>query len=157
MRLLVSICKVLQDAFESIPVDIGAVPESLTRPCFSVSLLNENNKIKSYNLYETDSVYQIVYYCNKTENSQENADELYLMKNKLTEIFLFSISLPLIKREGITEKQRCAKMGDLAFELKLSECALYAKLNLNLVEGINRVDAHELIEEVEIDTKLTTR
>ena len=87
MRLLNSICKVIASYYTELPVHIEEVPNEFKRGCFLVTLATDGSRLKNYNVYQTDPVFQIVYFGKRNEANQVLAEELYRVKEELVAIF----------------------------------------------------------------------
>lgn len=157
MRLLNSVCAVIASAYEGVPVHIEEIPEGFERDCFYVSLTTGSTELKNINVYQDDPVFQIVYFGKRNEADQVFAEKLYEVKEKLKELFLLQMVLPVIPLEGKAEKPRYAKIESYSDEMRISEGAIYARLVLNFTEDIPKPpDEHELISEVDFISETTT-
>ena len=144
MRLLNSICKVLASYYTELPVHIEEVPNNFKRGCFLVTLATDGSRLKNYNVYQTDPVFQIVYFGKRNEANQVLAEELYKVREELVALFLLRGCVPVIPLKNAKERPRYAKIETYSSEIRLDEGAVYAKLTLNFTEDIPRVDNSEL-------------
>jgi hypothetical protein len=151
MRLLNSICKVIASSYAGIPVHIEEVPSNFQRGSFYVHLATDSSNIKSYNVYQDEPIFQIVYFGRKNEANQVIAEELYKVKEELKALFLFKLAIPVIPLEGVVEKPRYAKILTYTDDLRIDEGALYVKLSLSFTEDIPHDNSYEVIEQVEIE------
>jgi hypothetical protein len=151
MRLLNSICKVIASSYAGIPVHIEEVPNNFQRGSFYVHLATDSSNIKSYNVYQDEPIFQIVYFGRKNEANQVIAEELYKIKEELKALFLFKLAIPVIPLEGVVEKPRYAKILTYTDDLRIDEGALYVKLSLSFTEDIPHDNSYEVIEQVEIE------
>ena len=156
MRLLNSICKVIASSYTGIPVHIEEVPNGFKRDCFLVTLATDSSKPKSYNVYQDDPVFQIVYFGKRSEANQVIAEDLYRVKEELKALFLLRMAVPVLPLDGVDEKPRYAKIENYSSELRLNEGAVYVKITLNFTEDIPRENHYELISEVELETETVT-
>lgn len=152
MRLLNSICKVIASYYTGKPVHIEEVPNNFKRDCFLVTLATGSSGLKSYNVYQDDPVFQIVYFGNRNEANQVIADNLYKVKEELKALFLLKKAVPVIPLEGIKEKPRYAKIETYSDEIRLGEGAIYVKIALNFTEDVPKPETFELIESVDFET-----
>lgn len=153
MRLLNSVCKVIASAYGGVPIHIEDIPNGFTRSCFLVKLATEGSNLKSYNVYEDDPVFQIVYFGKLNEANQGLAEELYNVKEELKALFLLKRCVPVIPLEGVTEKSRYAKIESYTDEIRLDEGAVYVKITLNFTEDTPKEDPYELMQEVDLETE----
>lgn len=151
MRLLNSICSVLASSYVGVPVHIEEVPKDFRRSCFLVTLATGSSRMKNYSVYEDTPTYQIVYFGERNEANQVQAEGLYRVKEELKALFLLRRSLPVIPLEGVTERPRYAKIETYSDEIRLDEGAVYIKLSLSFTEGISTTDNSELTGEVDFD------
>lgn len=149
MRLLNSVCKVIASAYTGVPVHIEEVPKQFTRGCFLVTLATGSSKLKSYNVYEDDPLYQIVYFGKRNEANQVIAEELYKIKEELKALFLLRRCVAVIPLEGVVEKTRYAKIESYSDDVRLDEGAVYVKLALNFTEDLPKSEPYELVGDVE--------
>lgn len=156
MRLLNSICKVLASKYNGVPVHIEQVPNNFKRDCFLVTLATGSSKLKNYNVYEDDPIFQIVYFGKRNEANQVLADNLYRVKEELKALFLLRMSVPVLPLEGVKEKPRYAKIENYSDEIRLDEGCLYVKITLNFTEDVPKYEQYELIGEVDIETETIT-
>lgn len=152
MRLLNSICSVLASSYVGVPVHIEEVPKDFKRNCFFVTLATGSSTLKNYNVYEDTPIYQIVYFGERNEANQVQAEGLYRVKEELKALFLLRRAVPVIPLEGVKEKPRYAKIETYSDEIRLDEGAIYIKLTLNFTEDTPKTDPYELIGEVDIIT-----
>lgn len=152
MRLLNSICSVLASSYVGVPVHIEEVPNEFKRNCFLVTLATGSSTLKNYNVYEDTPIYQIVYFGERNEANQVQAEGLYRVKEELKALFLLRRAVPVIPLEGVKEKPRYAKIETYSDEIRLDEGAIYIKLTLNFTEDTPKTDPYELIGEVDIIT-----
>ena len=150
MRLLNSVCKVIADAYSGVPVYIQEVPREFERPSFFVSKITDPKTIKNYFLYQNNPTFQIIYFGERDEANQVLAEPLYEVEDRLEELFLLSLAVPVIPKAGVKEKERFAKIDSFTSNLRINEGAIYCNLILNFTESINHPDHHEIIEEVDI-------
>lgn len=152
MRLLNSICKVIASYYTGKPVHIEEVPNNFKRDCFLVTLATGSSRLKSYNVYQDDPVFQIVYFGNRNEANQVIADNLYKVKEELKALFLLRMAVPVLPLEGVKEKARYAKIENYSDEIRLDEGAVYVKLTLSFTEDVPHVVTNDLVREVELET-----
>ena len=152
MRLLNSICNVIASYYTGKPVHIEEVPNNFKRDCFLVTLATGSSRLKSYNVYQDDPVFQIVYFGNRNEANQVIADNLYKVKEELKALFLLRMAVPVLPLEGVKEKARYAKIENYSDEIRLDEGAVYVKLTLSFTEDVPHVVTNELVGEVELET-----
>lgn len=156
MRLLNSICKVIASSYTGVPVHIEEVPQNFKRGCFYVHLATGSSRLKNYNVYQDDPVFQIVYFGRRNEANQVIAEELYKVKEELKALFLLRRAVPVLPLEGVKEKPRYAKIESYSDDLRVDEGALYVKLTLSFTEDVPKMDTHELIGEVDLVTETVT-
>ena len=156
MRLLDSICKVISDNYAGAPVHIEEMPNDFERACFLVKTATEDSSLKSFNVYEDDPTFQIVYFGRRNEANQVYAEELYRVKDELKGLFLLKRCVPVIPLEGVTEKPRYAKIDLYNSELRLEEGCVYVKLTLNFTEDVPKDDPYELMGDVDLVTQTVT-
>lgn len=156
MRLLNSICKIISSNYAGVPVHIENMPKRFDRNCFLVKLATEGSRLKSYNVYQDDPVFQIVYFGRLNEANQGLAEDLYKAKEELKALFLLRRCVPILPLDGVQEKLRYAKIENYSDEIRLDEGALYVKITLNFTEDVPKNATNELIGEVEIETHITT-
>lgn len=156
MRLLNSICKVIASSYAKVPVHIEEVPNNFKRGCFYVHLATDSSKLKNYNVYQDDPIFQIVYFGERNEANQVVAEELYEVKKELKALFLLRRVVPVIPLAGVKEKPRYAKIESYSDDLRIDEGALYVKLALNFTEDVPKENPYELIGEVDIVTHAVT-
>lgn len=157
MRLLNSICKVLADNYPDIPIHIKEVPKDFKRPCFLVQLVTDPKQIKSYNMIQLNPTFQIIYFGERDEANQVLAEPLYEADNKLEELFLLALALPVIPKTNAEEnKRRYAKIESFNSSLRLGEGALYCDLTLNFTESVPHEDNSPIIEEFVVDIERKT-
>ena len=152
MRLLNSICNVIASYYTGKPVHIEEVPNNFKRDCFLVTIATGSSRLKSYNVYQDDPVFQIVYFGNRNEANQVIADNLYKVKEELKALFLLRMAVPVLPLEGVKEKARYAKIENYSDEIRLDEGAVYVKLTLSFTEDVPHVVTNELVGEVELET-----
>ena len=153
MRILNSICKVLASKYAGKPVHIEQVPNGFKRDSFLVTLATDSGSIKSYNVYQDNPIYQIVYFGERNEANQVIVDSLYRVKEELKELFLLSLALPIIPKDELEKKKpRYAKIETYTDDLRLDEGALYVKITLNFTEDVPHTDPYDLIGEVDLET-----
>ena len=157
LRLLNSVCKVLADHYPNTPVRISEVPQHFKRPCFFITLVTSSQTVKTKRVYQNDPNFQIVYFGERNEADQVKAEPLYQMQEELTALFLLRLTVPVIPVEGVTEKQRYAKIESFSSDIRHGEGAVYAKLVLNFTDDIPQNEDYEVIETVELDTEVSTR
>lgn len=155
MRLLNSICNVVASYYTGKPVHIEEVPNNFKRDCFLVTLATGGSSPKNRNVYQDNPVFQIVYFGKRNEANQVLAEDLYKVKEELKALFLLQMCVPVIPLEGVKEKARYAKIETYSDEVRLNEGAVYVKLTLNFTEDIPKVDNHEIIGEVDLETTAT--
>ena len=156
MRLLNSVCKVISDRYTGTPVHIEEVPNNFKRDCFLVTLATGSSKLKNFNVYEDDPLFQIVYFGKRNVANQVIAEELYKVKEELKALFLLRMAVPVIPLENVVEKPRYAKIETYSDEIRLDEGAIYIKLALNFTEDLVKEDPYELIGEVDLVTETTS-
>lgn len=156
MRLLNSVCKVIASSYAGKPVHIEEVPNGFKRDCFLVTLATDNSKSKSYNVYQDDPIFQIVYFGKRNEANQVLAEDLYKVKEELKALFLLRMAVPVLPLEGVEEKERYAKIENYSSEVRLDEGAVYVKLTLNFTEDIPHVVIEDLVGEVDLETETVT-
>lgn len=156
MRLLNSICKIISSKYTGVPVHIENMPKRFNRDCFLVKLATEGSSLKSYNVYQDDPVFQIIYFGKLNEANQGLAEDLYRVKEELKALFLLQKCVSVLPLDGVQEKSRYAKIENYSDEIRLDEGALYVKITLNFTEDIPKKATGELIGEVEIETYVTT-
>ncbi len=156
-RLRDSVCKVIADHYTGIPVDIAEVPKYFDRPQFFVSYVTETDNILNRSVYRAKPIIQIVYFGELRENNQAKVDDLYKIKEELKALFFLQLAVPILPKDGEYEKQRYAKIESYTSDLRISEGAVYTKMVLDFTEEIPRIDNHELIKDVDIDTKVSTK
>ena len=152
MRLLNSICKVIASSYAGVPVHIEEVPNNFKRDCFLVKLATGTTGLKSYNVYQDNPLFQIVYFGKRSEANQVLAEDLYKVKEELKALFLLRMAVPVIPLEGVDEKPRYAKIESYSDDLRLDEGCVYVKLALNFTEDVPHIDTAEIIGEVELAT-----
>lgn len=150
MRLLNSVCNVISDNYSGIPVYIDEVPNDFKRPSFLVTKVTDPKEIKNRNVYQNNPTFQIVYFGERDEANQVLAEPLYEVEDKLEELFLLALAIPVLPKKGVKEKQRYAKIESFTSSLRLGEGALYCNLSLDFTEAIPRNEYYELIEEVDL-------
>lgn len=155
MRLLDSICKVLADNYADMPVYVEQVPMDFVRPSFFVELVTDPKAIKNYHIYQNNPNFQIVYFGERDVANQVLAEPLYSVENKLEELFLFSLAIPVVAVEGKTEKQRYADITSFTTSVKLDEGALYCNLSLDFTEQIPHKVEDTPIEEVSVNIEFS--
>lgn len=155
MRILNSVCKVLADNYPNTPVYIEQVPQDFVRPSFLVAFTTQGREIKNYRIYQKNPIIQIVYFWVRDEANQVEAEGLYAADDKLDELFLLPLALPIIPRVGVIEKQRYAKITAFTSEVRLDEGAIYARLTLSFTEDIPHVEPTDKMEYVELVTETT--
>lgn len=153
MRLLNSVCKVIADNFPNVPVHIEQVPNDFIRPCFLVELVTDSSDIKNYHTYQNNPTFQIVYFGERDIANQVLAEPLYIVQEKLTELFLLALSVPIEPKEGVTERKRYAKIESFINSLRLDEGALYCSLKINFTEKVPHFEDYDLMENVALRTK----
>ena len=156
MRLLNSVCKVIASKYSGVPVHIEEVPKGFKRDCFLVTLATDSSNLKNKNVYEDDPLFQIVYFGKRNEANQVDAEGLYKVKEELKALFLLRLVVPVLPLEGIKEKPRYAKIETYSDEIRISEGALYVKMQLNFTEDVPVTDNYELIGDVDIETQTVT-
>lgn len=156
MRLLNSICKVIASSYAGVPVHIEEVPNNFERGSFYVHLATDNSRLKNYNVYQDDPVFQIIYFGKRNEANQVIAEELYKVKEELKALFLLQRCVPVIPLENVKEKPRYAKIENYSNEVRINEGAVYVKITLNFTEDVPKSDPYELIGEVDIVTETVT-
>lgn len=156
MRLLNSICKVIASKYSGVPVHIEEVPKGFKRDCFLVTLATDSSSLKSKTVYEDDPLFQIVYFGKRNEANQVNAEWLYKVKEELKALFLLRMAVPVLPLAGAKEKPRYAKIETYSDEVRISEGALYVKMQLNFTEDVPVTDNYEIIGEVDIETHTVT-
>lgn len=157
LRLLNSVCKVLADKYPTIPVRIADVPQHFKRPCFFVTLTTSNQNVKNYSVYQNDPNFQIVYFGVRNEADQVLEEPLYQKQEELTALFLLRLVVPVIPVEGVTEKQRYAKVESFTSDIRNDEGAVYAKLVLNFTDDVPHDESYDLIDTVDLDTSVSTK
>lgn len=152
MRLLNSVCKVISDTemFSSMPVYIDEVPNDFIRPSFFVTKVTDPKEIKNINIYQNNPTFQIVYFGKRDEANQVLAEPLYEAEDKLEEIFLLALAMPVLPKKDVQEKQRYAKIESFTSQLRLEEGALYCNLSLDFTENIPKADPYEVVGEVDL-------
>ena len=153
MRLLNSICKVISSYYEGVPIHIEEVPNGFKRDCFLVTLATDSSRLKNYNVYEDNLIFQIVYFGKRSEANQVIAENLYKVKEELKALFLLKKCVPVTPLEEIKEKQRYAKIENYSDEIRLDEGAVYVKITLTFTEDVPNPNTYELIGEVEFQTE----
>ena len=156
MRLLNSICKVIASSYTGIPIHIEEVPNNFKRDCFLVTLATDSSKLKNYNVYQDDSVFQIVYFGKRNEANQVLVENLYKVKEELKALFLLRRAVPVLPLEGVKEKARYAKIETYTDDLRIDEGALYVKLTLNFTEDVPKGNDYDIIGEVDFVTETVT-
>ena len=156
MRLLNSVCKVIASFYTGVPVHIEEVPSKFERGSFYVHLVTGDNKLKNYNVYQDNPIFQIIYFGKRNEANQVIAEELYKVKEELKALFLLRLAVPVIPLENVIEKPRYAKIENYSDDLRIDEGALYVKLTLNFTEDIPHTDSYELIGEIDLVTETTS-
>ena len=151
MRLLNSVCDVIAKAFPGVPVYIEGVPEGFQRPSFLVTLATESTNLKNINTYEDNPTYQIVYFNERNEALQVKAEGLYQKKEILKSLFLLPGVMPVLPKEGISEKQRYAHINTFTAEVRLSENSIYCRLIFSFTEDARTEASYEAIEDVELE------
>jgi len=156
MRLLNSICKVIADHNPGVPVHIMNVPQGFLRPCFLVTLATESTNLLNINVYQDEPIYQVVYFHTRNEADQVYSEGLYQMRESLKALFLMPGAFPVIAQDGVTEKQRYAKVSSFTSEVRLSENAVYTKFSSSFTDTARSDpnDGYELIGEVDYGTNL---
>jgi hypothetical protein len=149
--------KVLADKYSNTPVRIEEVAQHFKRPCFFVTISTSSQTIKNNHVYQNDPNFQIVYFGNRNEADQVVAEPLYQIQEELTALFLLRLSVPVIPVEGVTEKPRYAKVESFTSDIRLDEGAVYAKLVLNFTDDVPHEESYDLIDTVELDTKVSTK
>jgi hypothetical protein len=156
LRVLNSVCKVIADNYEGIPVEIAEVPQYFKRPCFLVTLATDSTGLKNINVYQENPLVQIVYFGKRTQANQVVAESLYKLKEELTALFLLRLAVPILPIEGKVEKKRFAKIESYTSDLRIGEGALYVKMALNFTEDVPKTNEYELIGEVDMETGVST-
>lgn len=156
LRVLNSVCKVIADNYNGIPVEIAEVPQHFKRPCFFVSIATDSTGLKSGNVYQENPLIQIVYFGKRTQANQVISEHLYKLKEELMALFLLRLSVPILPVEGKVEKQRFAKIESYTSDMRIGEGALYARVALNFTEDVPKYDNYELIGEVDLVTVAST-
>lgn len=151
MRLLDSVCKVLADNYADMPVYVEQVPNDFIRPSFFVELVTDPKAIKNYHIYQNNPTFQIVYFGERDIANQVLAEPLYMVEDRLEELFLLSLAIPVVAVEGKTEKRRYAKILSFTTSVRLDEGALYCNLTLDFTEQVPHNEDYELIEDVTVD------
>lgn len=149
MRLLDSVCKIIADTYVSMPIYIEQVPSDFVRPSFFVELVTDPKSIKNYHIYQNNPTFQIVYFGERDIANQVIAKPLYEVEDKLEELFLFSLSIPIVP-VGTKEKQRYAKILSLTTSVRLEEGALYCNLTLDFTEQVLHKQDFEPVSEVAV-------
>lgn len=157
MRLVNSVCKVIADTFSGIPVYIEEVPNEFERPSFFVTKVTDPKELKNINIYQNNPTFQIVYFGERSEANQVLAEPLYGVEDKLEEIFLLALAMPVIEKDETEKKhRRYAKIESFTSQLRLDEGALYCNLSLDFTENIPKQDEHEIIEQVDLSISRET-
>lgn len=156
MRLLNSVCKIISSNYDGVPIHIENMPKGFKRDCFLVKLATGGSSLKSYNVYQDNPVFQIVYFGKLNEANQGLAEGLYKVKEELKALFLLRRCVPVLPQGGVKEKSRYAKIESYSDEIRLDEGAVYVKITLNFTEDVPKEDPYELIGEVEVETSITT-
>lgn len=156
MRLLNSVCKVIASSYAGVPVHIEEVPKNFKRGSFYVHLATGSSNLKNYNVYQDDPVFQIVYFGERNEANQVEAEKLYKVKEELKALFLLRKAVPVIPLEGVKEKPRYAKIENYSDEVRIDEGAVYVKITLNFTEDVPKFEEYELIGDVDLVTQTTT-
>lgn len=149
MRLLNSVCKVIADAYPDVPIHIKQVPQDFERPCFYVHLVTHSKSIKSYNTAQFNPDFQIIYFGERDEANQVLAEPLYEAQDKLDELFLLRLAVPVILKEG-EKRKRYAKIQSYNSQLRESEGALYCDLVLDFTDEVPHDNNYDLIESVDL-------
>ena len=157
LRLLNSVCKVLADEYPDIPVKISNISQNSIEPYFFVTLNTSGNLVKNRHVYQNNSNFQIDYYGEKNEEGQVLVETLYLKQEELTALFLLRLAVPVIAAEGVTEKQRYAKVESFTSDIRHDMGAVYSKLVLNFTDDIPQKEDYNLVETVEIDAQASTK
>lgn len=150
MRLLDSICKILADNYEGMPVYVEQVPADFVRPSFFVELVTDPKAIKNYHIYQNNPTFQIVYFGERDIANQVLAEPLYRVEDKLEELFLFSLAIPVVAVEGKAERQRFADITGFTTSVRLDEGALYCTISLDFTEEVPHKVEDIPIEEVSV-------
>lgn len=150
MRLLNSVCDVIAKKYPGVPVYIEGVPEGFQRPSFLVSLATDSTNLKNLNCYEDNPTFQIVYFNSRNEALQVRAEGLYLKKEELKALFLFPGVMPVLPKEGVSEKQRYAHVNTFQADVRLLENAIYCRLILTFTDDARVEETYETIEDVEM-------
>jgi hypothetical protein len=156
MRLLNSVCKVIASSYAGVPVHIEEVPKNFRRGCFYVHLATRSSTLKTVNVYQDDPVFQIVYFGERNEANQVEAEKLYKVKEELKALFLLRKAVPVIPLEGVKEKPRYAKIENYSDEVRIDEGAVYVKITLNFTEDVPKFEEYEFIGDVDLVTETTT-
>lgn len=157
MKILNSICKVLASKYVGKPIHIEQVPNDFKRDSFLVTLATDSSSIKSYNVYQDNPIFQIVYFGSRNEANQVEVESLYKVKSELKELLLLKGALPLIpSNEEENKKRRYAKIETYTDDLRLDEGALYVKVTLNYTDDIPHIDNYEKMGSVDLETKIKT-
>ena len=156
MRLLNSVCKVIASSYAGVPVHIEEVPKNFRRGCFYVHLATGSSTLKTVNVYQDDPVFQIVYFGERNEANQVEAEKLYKVKEELKALFLLRKAVPVIPLEGVKEKPRYAKIENYSDEVRIDEGAVYVKITLNFTGDVPKFEEYELIGDVDLVTETTT-
>ena len=135
-----------------VPVCIEQVPNDFIRPCFLVELVTDPNEIKNYHTYQINPTFQIVYFAERDIANQVYAENLYLIKGKLTELFLLALALPIEPQTGVKERKRYAKIESFNQSLRLDEGAIYSTLKVNFTENVPHIEDYDLMENVALRT-----
>lgn len=151
MRLLDSICKVIASSYIDVPIYIEEVPNQFKRSSFYVHLATNSSNPKSYNVYQDEPIYQIVYFGKRNEANQVVAEDLYRVQAGLKALFLLSLAIPVIPLEGVNEKPRYAKILSYSDDMRIDEGALYVKLTLSFTEDIPHLNSYETMENIELE------
>ena len=151
MILLDSVCKVLADNYENTPVYIEETPEEFERPSFLVSVVTEQDEILNYNIYRTNPNFQIVYFGRRDIANQVSAIDLYTVKDKLKELFLLQMVVPVVSEEGSTERARFAKINSFNYNIRLNEGAIYCNLTLDYDDSIPHPEDYDVMENIELN------
>lgn len=151
MRLLDSICKIIADTYTGVPVYVEQVPSDFVRPSFFVELVTDPKAIKNYHFYQNNPTFQIVYFGELDIANQVLSEPLYEVEDKLEEIFLFSLAIPVVPVKGVREKQRYAKIMSFTTSVRLDEGALYCNLTLDFTEKVPHKEEFEPVEEVSLN------
>lgn len=154
MRLLNSICKILADNYPNMPVYIEQVPNDFVRPSFLVEAVTNSAEIKNYHTYQKNPTFQIVYFGERDIANQVLAEPLYTVQDRLDELFLLQLAIPIITDAG--ERKRYAKIASFIHSLRLDEGAIYCNLTINFTEQVPHTEDYELMENLSLGVETVT-